>query len=53
MKLFGIKPLLWPTLMTLPAVLGALALGTWQGIYLWEHRTHAHRRHITLHLLGE
>ena len=30
MKLFGIRPLLWPTLMTLPAVLGALALGTWQ-----------------------
>lgn len=30
MKLFGIRPLLWPTLITLPAVLGALALGTWQ-----------------------
>jgi surfeit locus 1 family protein len=30
MKLFGIRPLLWPTLMTLPAVIVALALGTWQ-----------------------
>lgn len=30
LHLFGIKPLLWPTLTTLPAVLGALALGTWQ-----------------------
>ncbi len=30
LRLFGIRPLLWPTLMTLPAVLGSLALGTWQ-----------------------
>ncbi len=30
-----------------------LELGTWQGIYLWEHRLHAHRRRIALHLLGE
>jgi surfeit locus 1 family protein len=30
MKIFGIRPLLWPTLMTLPAVAAALALGTWQ-----------------------
>ena len=30
MKLFGIRPLFWPTVMTLPAVLVALALGTWQ-----------------------
>lgn len=30
LRLFGIRPLLWPTLITLPAVLGALALGTWQ-----------------------
>ncbi len=25
-----------------------LKLGTWQGIYLWEHRTHPHQRHITV-----
>ena len=32
---------------------GRLALGTWQGIYLWEHRTVPHRRRVTVHLLGE
>jgi secondary thiamine-phosphate synthase enzyme len=39
--------------LSIPIARGALTLGTWQGIYLWEHRTHAHRRHITLHVLGE
>jgi thiamine phosphate synthase YjbQ (UPF0047 family) len=29
-----------------------MALGTWQGIYLWEHRTRPHRREVTLHLIG-
>lgn len=29
-----------------------LALGTWQGIYLWEHRLRPHRREVALHLLG-
>ena len=32
---------------------GQLVLGTWQGIYLWEHRRRPHRREIALHLLGE
>ena len=32
---------------------GKPVLGTWQGIYLWEHRTHPHRRRITLSLQGE
>ncbi len=36
-----------------PILDGRLALGVWQGIYLWEHRTQPHRRHIILHLLGE
>jgi len=45
MKLFGIKPLLWPTLMTLPAVLGALALGTWQVQRLnWKNELIAERQ---------
>lgn len=39
--------------LSIPIVRGSLALGTWQGIYLWEHRTHSHRRTITVHLLGE
>jgi surfeit locus 1 family protein len=45
MKLFGIRPLLWPTLMTLPAVLGALALGTWQVQRLqWKKEVIAERQ---------
>ena len=32
---------------------GRLALGTWQGIYLWEHRKQGHRRELMLHVLGE
>ncbi len=32
---------------------GRLTLGTWQGIYLWEHRVHGHARRITLHFVGE
>jgi secondary thiamine-phosphate synthase enzyme len=39
--------------LSVPLVDGRLALGTWQGIYLWEHRTRAHRREVVLHLLGE
>lgn len=39
--------------LSIPIVHGSLALGTWQGIYLWEHRTHPHRRTIVVHLLGE
>lgn len=37
----------------IPFYKGRLVLGTWQGIYLWEHRTHAHQRKIFVHLLGE
>ena len=37
----------------IPVTNGRLALGTWQGIYLWEHRTHPHRRRVMVHLLGE
>lgn len=44
-RLFGIRPLLWPTLMTLPAVLGALALGTWQVQRLqWKNELIAERQ---------
>src|SRR4051812_22397926 len=39
--------------ITIPITAGALALGTWQGIYLWEHRTAPHRRRVVLHLIGE
>jgi len=39
--------------LTLPISAGRVALGTWQGIYLWEHRTRAHRRRVTITLQGE
>ena len=39
--------------LTIPITAGALALGTWQGIYLWEHRTAPHRRRVVLHFIGE
>ena len=39
--------------LTLPISGGRCALGTWQGIYLYEHRTAAHRRQVTVTLQGE
>jgi len=39
--------------VTVPIARGQLALGTWQGIYLWEHRTHPHRRRVIAHFVGE
>lgn len=39
--------------LSIPVLNGRLALGTWQGIYVWEHRCSSHRRKLALHLLGE
>jgi secondary thiamine-phosphate synthase enzyme len=39
--------------LAVPLIDGRLALGTWQGIYLFEHRRRPHRREVALHLLGE
>ncbi len=39
--------------LTVPVSQGRLALGTWQSIYLWEHRTHAHNRRLTLTVHGD
>ncbi len=39
--------------LSLPVAGGMLALGTWQGIYLWEHRLRRHRREVAAHLIGE
>jgi secondary thiamine-phosphate synthase enzyme len=39
--------------LSIPLVNGKLALGTWQGIYLFEHRRQPHQRSLALHLLGE
>lgn len=39
--------------MTLSVEKGRLLLGTWQAVYLWEHRACAYRRQLSLHLMGE
>ncbi|RYZ12587.1 MAG: YjbQ family protein [Comamonadaceae bacterium] len=39
--------------LSIPVDRGRPVLGTWQGIYLWEHRLRPHRREVVLHLLGE
>ncbi|OYD80168.1 secondary thiamine-phosphate synthase enzyme YjbQ [Azospirillum brasilense] len=39
--------------LSIPVLEGRMALGTWQGIYLFEHRTRPHDRSLALHLLGE
>jgi len=39
--------------LSIPLIGGGLALGTWQGIYLFEHRRRPHRRTLALHLLGD
>lgn len=38
--------------LAIPLIGGRLALGTWQGVYLFEHRRRPHRRQLALHLLG-
>jgi secondary thiamine-phosphate synthase enzyme len=48
-----LKTALTQVSMTIPLVDGRLALGTWQGIYLFEHRRRPHRRSVALHLIGE
>ena len=39
--------------LSLPVRDGRLTLGTWQGIYLWEHRTQPHTRRVAMHFIGE
>jgi secondary thiamine-phosphate synthase enzyme len=48
-----IKAALTPTQLVIPVGDGRLVLGTWQGIYLFEHRAAPHQREIVLHLIGE
>ncbi|HEY9887062.1 MAG TPA: secondary thiamine-phosphate synthase enzyme YjbQ [Candidatus Obscuribacterales bacterium] len=47
-----IRSVLTSTSETIPIVQGRLALGTWQGIYLWEHRSRSHTREVVVHLVG-
>ena len=39
--------------LSIPVLRGKLALGTWQGVYLWEHRNSPHSRVVAAHFLGE
>ena len=48
-----IRSALTQTQISVPLVNGRLALGTWQDVYLFEHRTAPHRRQVVLHLSGE
>jgi secondary thiamine-phosphate synthase enzyme len=48
-----VRAALTATHLALPLVDGRLALGTWQGIFVWEHRRRAHDREVVLHLVGD
>ena len=48
-----VRSALTATQLAVPIVQGRLALGTWQGIYLWEHRLRPHTRELVVHVLGE
>ena len=48
-----LRAALTQTSLSIPIADGRPVLGTWQGIYLFEHRTRSHRREIVLHAIGE
>lgn len=48
-----VRAALTQTSLSVPVVNGEMALGTWQGIYVFEHRRAAQSRQVILHLLGE
>jgi len=48
-----IKAALTQVQLSVPVTAGQLGLGTWQGIYLFEHRRAPHRRQVSLTLIGE
>ena len=48
-----LRAALTQTSLSIPVDGGRLLLGTWQGIYLFEHRRHPHERQVALHLIGE
>jgi secondary thiamine-phosphate synthase enzyme len=47
-----VRSALTATSLTVPLTAGRLGLGTWQGIYVWEHRTRARSRRLTVTLQG-
>jgi secondary thiamine-phosphate synthase enzyme len=48
-----VRTVLTQTSLGVPIANGRLALGTWQGLYLWEHRTSPHDRRLTISVIGE
>ena len=48
-----IRSLLTNTDLSIPIINSKLDLGTWQGIYLYEHRSHSYNRHITVNIIGD
>jgi secondary thiamine-phosphate synthase enzyme len=48
-----VKSALTRTSEQIPIADGALVLGTWQGLYVWEHRDAPHRRELVVHVIGE
>jgi len=48
-----IRTILTQSSLSIPVRNGQCDLGIWQGIFLWEHRTHAHRRNIAITIMGE
>ncbi|MBV9304872.1 MAG: YjbQ family protein [Acidobacteriaceae bacterium] len=48
-----IRSTLTQTSFSIPVISGRLALGTWQGLYVFEHRAHPHQRQVVLQLMGE
>lgn len=48
-----IRAALTQTQLSIPVDAGRPVLGTWQGVFLYEHRTRPHRRELVLHLIGE
>lgn len=47
-----VRTILTQNSLVIPITQGKLGLGTWQGIYLWEHRIRSHHRKITITLMG-
>ncbi|MCG8443099.1 MAG: secondary thiamine-phosphate synthase enzyme YjbQ, partial [Caulobacterales bacterium] len=47
-----VKSALTGTSLSIPVIGGAPALGTWQAVYVAEHRAHGHRRSVAVHVLG-
>jgi len=48
-----VRSILTQSALTIPISQGTPALGTWQGVFLWEHRTDPHRRSVVVTVMGE